>query len=63
MEFTGAELDILHALTRQESNQLDKNMGSRLSHTHGPPGAVTNPHSPGTAATILFITSSSSSSN
>ncbi|NBX10376.1 MAG: hypothetical protein EBR05_11410 [Marivivens sp.] len=27
MEFTGAELDILYALTRQESDQLDKKYG------------------------------------
>ena len=35
MDFTGAELDILYALTRQESNQLDKKYGFKTEPQKG----------------------------
>lgn len=35
MEFTGAELDILYALIRQESNQLDDFYGSKTTPEKG----------------------------
>jgi len=35
MEFTGAELDILYALIRQESNQLDKKYGFKTDPEKG----------------------------
>ena len=35
MEFTGAELDIIYALIRQESNQLDKKYGFKTEPKKG----------------------------
>jgi hypothetical protein len=35
MDFTGAELDILYALIRQESNQLDKKYGFKTEPQKG----------------------------